>query len=124
MAIYLLHFTRRINPSRPAQHYLGYADDIAQRLAEHAAGRGARLTQVALERGIPWALVRTWEGPGADRTRERRMKRWKHADRLCPLCGSRGRCRKGGGAPAGAIAAGTWTPDEGKSSGVLVAPTT
>ncbi len=44
MPIYLLHFARRINPTRPARHYLGYAEDVAQRLAEHAAGRGARLT--------------------------------------------------------------------------------
>jgi len=91
--IYLLHFNRRINPTRPARHSLGYAGDLAGRLAEHATGRGARLTQVALERGIAWRLVRTWEGE--TRTDERRHKRGAHGRRLCPLCRA-GRTRRGG----------------------------
>ena len=95
MAIYLLHFARRINPTRPARHSVSDAEDIAQRLAEHAAGRGARLTQVAIERGITWEVARTWDGPDADRTRERQMKRWKHSPRLCPVCRASGRSRGG-----------------------------
>jgi hypothetical protein len=81
--IYLLHLDRRLNPAHPCRHYLGWCDDLAARLRAHAAGRGARLTQVALERGIAWEVARTWPG---DRAAERRLKRRKEAPALCPLC--------------------------------------
>ena len=57
-----MNFARPISPAHTCQHYLGWAEDVDARLADHAAGRGARLTQVALERGIGWRLVRTWAG--------------------------------------------------------------
>ncbi|MDL4817376.1 hypothetical protein [Actinomadura opuntiae] len=38
--VYLLHFTR---PYKHAKHYTGWTSDLDARLAEHAAGRGARL---------------------------------------------------------------------------------
>jgi predicted GIY-YIG superfamily endonuclease len=82
--VYLLHLERPLSPGHTAQHYTSWADDLAARLADHAAGRGARFTQVALERGIGWELVRTWEG--ATRADERRKKRGAHGMRLCPLC--------------------------------------
>ena len=85
-SIYLLHFTARINPARPAQHYLGIAADLDIRLAEHASGHGARLTQVALERHISWELARTWEGPQASRKLERKLKLRKNSPQLCPIC--------------------------------------
>ena len=79
--IYLLHFEP---PYRHARHYLGFTDnDVEQRLAEHRAGRGARLTQVAVDAGCQLLLVRTWEG---DRNTERRFKNHNHAPRFCPLC--------------------------------------
>jgi hypothetical protein len=53
------------------------------RLAEHAAGRGARLMAVIAEAGIGWTLARTWEG---SRTRERQLKRQGGASRRCPIC--------------------------------------
>ena len=81
--VYLLHFERPICPTRPCQHYLGYTIDLDARLAEHRAGRGARLTQVAVERGIAFEVVRTWAG---DRTFERRLKHRKESPRLCPVC--------------------------------------
>lgn len=81
--VYLLHFERPISPLSTAQHYLGYADRLAARMAHHEAGSGARLTQVARERGIAWEVVRTWEG---DRTLERKLKRRHEAPRLCPRC--------------------------------------
>lgn len=83
--IYELHFERPISPEHSCQHYLGWAPDegLDARLAEHAAGRGARLTQVALERGIRWVLARTWRGTRAD---ERRLKQQKNGRRLCPVC--------------------------------------
>jgi hypothetical protein len=87
---YLLHFCAPISPAHTCQHYLGWTPgSVAARLAEHAAGRGARLTQVALERGIGWRLVRTWAGE--TRQDERRRKRGAHGARLCPVCRARRR---------------------------------
>lgn len=83
--VYLLHFDRPISPGKhTAQHYIGFAADLAARLEEHAAGHGARLTQVAVKRGIGWQVARLWRG---GRTLERRLKDRKSAPRLCPCCG-------------------------------------
>jgi hypothetical protein len=91
---YLLHFCRPISPDHACQHYLGWTPGpVAARLAEHAAGRGARLTQVARERGIGWRLVRTWEQE--TRQDERRHKA-THGARLCPEC-REARAQRGGG---------------------------
>lgn len=81
--VYLLHFERPISLAHTCQHYLGWALDLDMRLAAHRAGRGARLTQVAVERGIAFSVVRTWPG---DRVLERRLKNRKESPRLCPLC--------------------------------------
>ena len=68
-----------------ARHYSGWTTDLEARLAEHAAGRGARLLAVARSAGVGWTLARTW--PGASRARERQLKRQGGASRRCPLCG-------------------------------------
>ena len=86
--VYLLHFHR---PYRHARHYLGWAADLDTRLAEHAAGRGARLTAVVRAAGIGWHLARTWPG---GRARERQLKRQGGASRCCPDCGVRPRTRQ------------------------------
>ena len=78
---YLLHFDR---PYKHARHYTGTASDLEARLAEHQAGRGARLLQVAKAAGISWTLARTWPG---GRTRERQLKTQGGASRRCPECG-------------------------------------
>jgi predicted GIY-YIG superfamily endonuclease len=78
--VYLLHFAR---PYRHARHYLGYADNLEQRLARHRAGSGARLLAVIAAAGIDWRLARTWPGT---RTLERRLKGRHSGVRLCPLC--------------------------------------
>ena len=81
--VYLLHFAQPISPAHTCQHYLGWALDLDVRMAAHRAGRGSRLTQVALERGIGFVVAQTWPG---DRTLERRLKDRKEAPRMCPLC--------------------------------------
>ncbi len=86
MTVYLLHFSSPISPDHTAQHYLGSTDNLSRRLAEHRAGRGARLCEVALERGIGFVLARTWTG---DRRTERKLKRRKEGPRLCPICNRR-----------------------------------
>ena len=78
--VYLLHFDQ---PYKHARHYTGWTDDLAARLARHAAGDGARLLAVVHAAGITWQLARTWEGP---RARERQLKRQGGASRHCPLC--------------------------------------
>lgn len=85
MSVYLLHFHKPISDKHTTQHYLGYADDVMRRLAQHRAGTAARLTQVAKERGIGFCLVRIWDG---DRSLERALKNQHNAPRLCPLCSS------------------------------------
>ena len=58
--------------------------NLKRRLAEHAAGRGARLLAVVAAAGIGWELARVWPG---GRARERQLKRMGGHARLCPLCG-------------------------------------
>jgi predicted GIY-YIG superfamily endonuclease len=89
--IYLLHFERRY---RHAGHYTGWAADLHQRLAEHAAGQGARLLAVVKEAGISWSLARTWTGTRSD---ERALKRRGGASRRCPACGVTPRGDRRGG---------------------------
>jgi predicted GIY-YIG superfamily endonuclease len=80
MTVYLLHF---VTPYAHARHYMGWAKDLGQRLAMHAAGNGARLVQVVQDAGIEWMLVRTWPG---DRKLERKLKNRKDTRQLCPVC--------------------------------------
>ena len=85
--VYLIHFDKPIgNPGNPrgqAQHYLGYANRLKERIAHHRNGTGARLLQVVNELGIGWKVVRKWEG---DRALEGRLKRQHNSPRLCPVC--------------------------------------
>ena len=80
--VYLLHFDTAFGHAR---HYTGWTNDLAARLAQHAAGRGARLTEVVKDAGIGWRLARTW--PNATRTFERKLKNQGGASRRCPACG-------------------------------------
>ena len=79
--VYLLHFDE---PYKHARHYVGWATNVKRRLAEHEAGRGARLLAVVRDAGIGWQLARLWPG---SRARERQIKRQGGHARQCPLCG-------------------------------------
>jgi predicted GIY-YIG superfamily endonuclease len=79
--VYLLHFDR---PYAHAKHYTGWTTDLTARLAEHAAGRGARLLAVIRAADIGWQLARTWPG---SRRLERALKVQGGASRRCPICG-------------------------------------
>ena len=78
--IYLIHLD---TPIAHAKHYVGYAEDVDRRLAEHRSSTGARLLAVANQLGIPFRIVRTWVG---DRNFERRLKNRKNTPRYCPIC--------------------------------------
>lgn len=95
--VYLLHFERPIAPgAHTAQHYIGHADDLARRIQTHERGRRynglgqptgcARIVEVAHERGIRFQVARVWRG-GYEL--ERRLKRRKDANDLCPVCNRR-----------------------------------
>ena len=79
--VYLLHFS----PSyKHARHYLGFAWKVKDRVDQHRAGRGARLTQVAIEAGCELVLTRVWRY--WFRMDERRLKSGKNSPKLCPIC--------------------------------------
>ena len=93
--VYLLHFSQPISPDHTCQHYCGSAADVNVRFVHHLTGKGARLTQVANERGIDYEVVRIWKAePGKGRELERQIKSWKMGNRLCPICAAK-RKRKG-----------------------------
>jgi hypothetical protein len=79
--VYTLHLWP---PIAHARHYTGSAMErqLARRLTDHALGRGARLTQVQVERGGSWVVAQTEPG---GRTEERRLKQ-HGAARRCEVC--------------------------------------
>lgn len=82
MQVYLIHFKTNLSHAR---HYIGFCEeDPKERLETHRAGHGARILQVANERGIEYEIARVWKGK--DRKFERKLKNRKDAKRLCPVC--------------------------------------
>ena len=79
--VYLLHFAE---PYKHARHYVGFTEDLTQRIEDHRAGRGAKLTGAAAAAGIPFVVARTWEK--VTRTFERRVHRTKNSPKVCPIC--------------------------------------
>jgi hypothetical protein len=82
--VYEYHFSQKIHH---AGHYIGYCSDerFEERQKEHERGCGARLTQVAVERGITLKLARVWPGKGRKFERMLKIKN-KNGPRLCPIC--------------------------------------
>lgn len=81
--IYLLHFSQPICSTRTTQHYLGWTNDIDERLRKHRKGKGSRLCEVAVSRGVKIQLAEIIPG---DRNLERRIKRQKNHRKICPIC--------------------------------------
>ena len=78
--IYMLHFDR---PYQHARHYVGWTEDLLDRLDAHARGHGARLVAVIWQAGIGFTLIRICEGT---RATERAIKHAGGATRYCPAC--------------------------------------
>jgi len=78
--VYLLHFDA---PYKQARHYIGFSDNLEQRLRDHRGGRGSKLMHAVCKAGITFRVARTWEG---DRHLERRLHRRKNSAQLCPIC--------------------------------------
>lgn len=82
--VYLLHFDKPISPDHTTQHYLGYTSKtLRDRIARHRDGNGARLIEVAMERGIDFVVAKTWQG---NKLLERKLKKCKCSPRMCPIC--------------------------------------
>jgi predicted GIY-YIG superfamily endonuclease len=102
--IYILHFDR---PLHAAGHYVGSTRKLAKRLADHAKGRGARLTAVLKELGIEWrlgglmmaeeSLFANMKEPCGEtmKQKERRLKRQHNGRRFCQICNENARKLKG-----------------------------
>ena len=107
--IYLLHFSEPYvaqawpgapsgvpcpdgwHPKQRVQHYLGFTEDLDERLRAHQCGEGAQLARVAIDAGLSFELARTWRG---DRALEKRLKATSPA-RLCPHCHGERALRRG-----------------------------
>lgn len=80
--VYLIHFEK---PFKHAQHYIGFTDNLEQRMHDHELGtRGAKLLKAVRDAGINFSVVRTW--PKGDRNFERKLKKQKKSRCLCPVC--------------------------------------
>ena len=101
--VYTLHLWP---PLGHAAHYTGTTPErrLEQRLADHALGRGARLTQVQIERGGWWVLAQTQPG---GRSLERRLKQHSAA-RRCEVCKAVGGYQAGDLPAADALARAGW----------------
>jgi hypothetical protein len=88
--VYTLHFDPPYKPYPDAPrykwagHYTGKAREsrLETRLAEHAAGQGARITQVQIQSGGSWRLAKVEPG---GHEREAQLKQ-HGAARRCPIC--------------------------------------
>jgi hypothetical protein len=92
--IYLFHFHQPLgnltNSRAQARHYVGFAEDLAGRLAVQVAGRGAKIVRAAVERGIAFDIF-SWPAPLAV---EKLIKDHKKTQDFCPTC-----CRAVGRTP-------------------------
>jgi len=79
--VYLIHFNSKY---KHALHYIGYTNNLTERIQKHKIGKGARLLQVINDHGITWEVVRIWKD--ANRKFELNLKKQKNAKRFCPIC--------------------------------------
>ena len=87
--VYLIHFDRAYHHAR---HYVGYTENVAQRMDEHRAGHGSRLLAAVAAAGVGFEVAFIWTG--ASRAFERCVHRYKNTPRFCPVCtASDGRAR-------------------------------
>lgn len=84
--VYVLCFSRQL---KHAKHYIGFVSaDLENRLQEHHAGRGARITRAAVAQGIVLRLAAKFEG--VTRRTEVFLKNQGGATRWCPVCRAEG----------------------------------
>ena len=92
---YILHFETPIGTEfesfhGQADHYCGSAANLRSRFLTHLSGHGARLTEVANERGSKYYMVKVYQTETVDDARayEAYYKKCaKNGRRHCPYCG-------------------------------------
>jgi predicted GIY-YIG superfamily endonuclease len=67
-----------------AGHYIGYTENLGQRLEEHRAGYASKLTGAAIHAGLSFLVARLWVG--VSRVEEQRVKNLGGAAKCCPIC--------------------------------------
>lgn len=82
--IYVFRFSEPLgDPERPrcsARYYVGWTEkEVEERLQDHLAGRGAKITAAAVAQGIELEVI--WTQPGT-RLLERRIKLTGHFERF------------------------------------------
>lgn len=117
MTVYLIHLQRPVprgvtkdGKELLAQHYLGVAEDLVERIMQHMEtiwvpldepeilenggirkgtthGPGATFMGFVNYLGVDWKLARTW--PGAGKDWEKKLKDMKCTPDLCPECNPR-----------------------------------
>lgn len=114
--VYTLHLWP---PIAHARHYTGSAFErqLARRLTDHALGRGARLTQVQVERGGSWVLGNLQPG-GFDRERE--LKAMHQGSRHCDVCKAIESYRAGELSPEQALSRARWDHASQHERGLLL----
>jgi putative endonuclease len=91
--VYLLHLSPALSQSK---HYCGSSPtSVKKRIAQHKAGQGARMTQVAVSKGIMLRVAKVWEldTPHDARVLERCLKNTHNLKQYCPIC-SRGKVKE------------------------------
>jgi hypothetical protein len=100
-------------------HYSGWthAGRLAQRLTDHALGRGARLTQLQVEAGGSWVLANVERGVTKDR--EHQLK-YRGASRRCSVCRAQRAVEAGRITREEALAISGWSRASDYERGVLL----
>ncbi len=72
------------SPNHRAQYYCGSTKNLKLRMEHHRAGRGAKFTAAAVERGIDFKIAEFWIFPTLAEAREfeQRIKRSKNYSRF------------------------------------------
>lgn len=78
--IYILHFE---HPFKHARHYIGWTDNLEQRLTDHWNGRGSTLLKHVRMAEIGWIVAAVFPGTRND---ERKLKNRGGCSRSCPIC--------------------------------------
>ncbi|MDY7016199.1 MAG: hypothetical protein SVX43_21900, partial [Cyanobacteriota bacterium] len=87
--VYLLHFRQPIgnlaNPRGQAQHYIGFSNNLDERIWLHRQGDPAssKLCAHAAKIGIRFIVAEVWQGSF---DLEKALKRRKRAADFCPIC--------------------------------------
>lgn len=78
--IYILQLSAPLgNEKHSARYYVGYTDNLKQRLKYHRWGLGSSFMRAVKQKGLTFRVIYTQEG---DRTEERRIKSLKNTKRF------------------------------------------